>query len=379
MINSKSLKKDVLYSSVDELQNLKSDWIFLSGESVNTNPFLDWSWLEKWMMEYAFKDTVYVRHLQDKDNRQVIIPFHYKEGTLSFFGDKYFADYASILVSNGADELLCYSIEKIVNELKPNRLLLEPIPSSDIYFDKIISGIKKSGYCVTLEYICDNPYVEFPNGYDEYLKTRSKRFRQELRTTENRLKRMGEWNFSFAKSDEEAKEMMDKLIYFHLGRQSEKQGYSIFSCKKNRDFFYDLTHFSTSHGKISMSAIRLDGVIISGAITITTSTTMYYWIPSFDIDIKIGSLGKVHIRELIRSCCDSGIERFDFMGGDESYKYQWATGSYHISRIVAYRYTVQCQIRKNYQLLLNRIRHLKKNSKVLTKIWKYISKVKISS
>ena len=379
MISSRFLQKDALCSNIEELQKLKSEWVSLSDELVGDNPFLDWFWIERWASEYASKDAVYVRYLKDINNNKVLIPFYYERGSLSFLGDKNFADYAGILVSKEGEELLCHSIEKIVNELKPKSIFLEPIPSNDIYFDKIISGIKRSGYCVAVEYVCDNPYVDLISGYDEYLKTRPKRFRQELRTTENHLNRMGNWNFSFAKDEKEAREIMDKLIEFHLARQSEKQGQSIFSCKKNRDFFRDLAYFPISYGEISMSAIRLDGVIISAAITITSATTMYYWIPSFNSELKIGSLGKVHIRELLRSCFNLGLKRFDFMGGNESYKYQWATESYHVSRIVAYRYAVQCRIRKCCKLLLDEVRRLKRRSRLLTQIWKYISKIKIGS
>jgi CelD/BcsL family acetyltransferase involved in cellulose biosynthesis len=86
-----------------------------------------------------------------------------------------------------------------------------------------------------------------------------------------------------------------------------------------------------------MSALELDGRVIAAAYSLRCNGCFFYWIPSFDAALRSMSLGKALIAELIErrfaECCSV----FDFMGGEEKYKYQWSNGEYDVISVSIYR------------------------------------------
>ena len=116
-----------------------------------------------------------------------------------------------------------------------------------------------------------------------------------------------------------------------------KPGHSIFEEARNIQFFDDLLNHQGDHFPPHLSAIELNGEIISACYSLLCGDVFYYWIPSFDATIKSVSLGKLHIKMLLEKSFESDIRYFDFMGGNEPYKYQWQTRSTDVVRVTLFR------------------------------------------
>jgi CelD/BcsL family acetyltransferase involved in cellulose biosynthesis len=56
----------------------------------------------------------------------------------------------------------------------------------------------------------------------------------------------------------------------------------------------------------------------------------YYWIPAYDPEFNVLSPGRLMLHFMLRECYDRGGREFDFLVGDEDYKWHYAT---HVRRV----------------------------------------------
>jgi CelD/BcsL family acetyltransferase involved in cellulose biosynthesis len=158
-----------------------------------------------------------------------------------------------------------------------------------------------------------------------------------VRTRNILNKNCQDWAFISAQTLDEKKEIYAAVVKFHLDRQKDKVGTSIFDTSTNIQFFGNLLANDELPWRIDMSGIKVEGKFITASISIIEGDIFYYWIPSFDASFAKGSIGGFHLMLLIEACFNSNIKRFDFMGGNEAYKLKWSNGIYSNYKIVAYR------------------------------------------
>ena len=204
---------------------------------------------------------------------------------------------------------------------------------------------------------CDNPYVAKNNDFDNYYKTRSKKLRQEIRTTENHFRHIGQYHYVEEVKGENYEKLLDKFADFHLKRQNVKIGGSIVDIKKTLEFFKDSpSHLKSRIRQLHMSAMVLNDRVISAVLSIQTNSTLYYWIPSFETDIPKDSLGKLHIKPLIENCHNQNMA-FYFMGGDEKHKYQRADSSLCVMKYVFFTRDCAKMIYKTKEYMKNLLKN----------------------
>lgn len=337
-------------NGIESIYERKKDWNILYKESACNNPFLSWEWTYYWASNFSISKKIKI--LIGKLNNVVIciVPLQQDGSNIAFLRDNEYADYGGILIAkNLSHKFIKVVIDRIM--LEYSNILFEAIRSDSPEFNLIEASIESKSIEPIVTFICDNPYVTQNNDFDAYYRTRSKKLRQEIRTTENHLSRMGEYEFAEEVKGEMYEKFLDKLAEFHTKRQSQKIGKSIFDNKNTLDFFKKAPQYlSTLNCQLHMSAILVNNKVISSVLSIQNHSTLYYWIPSFDKDVTNVSLGKLHIKFLIEKCHNENLI-FDFMGGNEKYKYQWANSSVSVKNYIFFRNSLRKILYKNKQFM----------------------------
>lgn len=354
-----------------EFSEVENDWGLLYKRSGTDNPFLSPTWNYQWATHYRKHWPSIVTVWQN--NQLVALGWFTKDKNKFFFSDKFFADYSNILVDPNHKDAGCFLIEEIIKVKKCRMASFEPLRTIENETQTIAKTVSKRLHSQKI--LCSNPYIELDKSSSEFFAALPKKLRQDLRTSSNNLSKIAPWHFFDAQTIEDKKRVFDALIKFHLDRQNSKAGNSIFASDMNIRFFEDLILNNTSDYKIHLSAIMHDGIIVSATLGLSHKHKYFYWIPSFDKNLRKVSLGKLHISKLIEYCYLNGFTVFDFMGGDESYKSQWTNKRYDLIKIAIFN-TKFSYFR--HKLLINCIdfaKGKKNKSKFITKIWIMVSKV----
>ncbi|XAT61181.1 GNAT family N-acetyltransferase [Rhodobacteraceae bacterium Araon29] len=357
----------------EDFGSVESIWSDLFAQANSENPFLSLGWNSRWVSSFGNTTNTKVHVVRETGN-VIAIALVDQSKKLKFRADPFFADYANFLVHPDHPEAVAFLVDNMVTRSPSRNAIFEPMRETEgttALFEAALIQKKLNWRRTT---ICPNPVVSTERDFSSYLATLKKGLRQDLKTSSNNLNKTGSWSFVEATNGNVATEIFKRLVKFHLARQSDKAGHSIFEETANVDFFRELLLDPPSDFTPHMSAIEHDGKFVSAAYSIICGNTFYYWIPSFDHSYRSISLGKLHIKCLIERCCHSNIAQFDFMGGAEAYKYQWAPENYDLLKYSIFRSALQAKTYDLQQAAKRTGKSLRNESPALQKVWRRLSK-----
>ncbi len=316
------------YLQLSELPGLRSEWNSIFSAGGQANPFLSWDWIYHWGADFDRGSEAIVVVAREGLEVNAVACFRTVRSAFRFHVDKSYADYVGAVCRPGRESDLEAIFRDVDSRFSPKAVFFGPVRAIDPVADVLNRYFSSSTKRWRRDELTTNPFVCIRAGFDHYYKSRDKRLRQEIRTTENRLRKMGGWQFVIGETEVERNEMFSRLVEFHLGRQERKAGASVLADPAGQRFFRTLLHRDSMSFSAQISALQIGTRTISTAYSLRCGDSLYYWIPSFDSTIRSVSLGKLHIKCLIQYCYENGLNRFDFMGGDEPYKFQWANDSF---------------------------------------------------
>ncbi len=361
-------------SSLDDLENYKNEWAKLYSTFKGGNPFLSWEWNNLWIKNNINDENIRIVIIYSQDMVVAIAPFLLKNKIISFLADPFFADYSDILLNGDTERIIDKIFESITQLNGWKSIDLSSIPGTSTNFQSIVKAADKYIPYTESECMNINPFIDTDGRFSHYFKSRKKSIRSEMVRTRNILNdNYKSWEFISAESMHKKLDIYSALVSFHLDRQFDKVGTSIFHSKENIDFFKDLICNESIEWKLDLSAIKVNGEYVSASISIIDKGIYYYWIPSFDKTFPKGSIGNFHLMLILEKCFESEIKRFDFMGGDENYKMKWTDTSYKNYKILGFKafyLKFFNNVKKNIMNYLKRY----KNNRILKPLWVKISK-----
>ncbi|MGD9107937.1 MAG: GNAT family N-acetyltransferase [Gammaproteobacteria bacterium] len=365
------------YDNYHDFLSLKEDWQDLFRRSNADNVFLSWEWMELWGAQFARNKKLKVLAVYAGEKVVAIFPFmlrahKFRKPSVVFMADPLFADYMGFLIDYDYAAVLSL-LQQYLDGYNYSLLNLRDI---DKYFD-LFRKVITNNYISEVRVRCVSPFINVEGSFADYYSQRSKRLRQDIRTTLNKLNAQGEWRYQRVSTDADVKQELSVLMDLHLERQQNKPFKSIFLAQKHRDFFNRLAVSKNNSFENHLSIIKWNNKVVSCVYSLICGDTFYYWIPVIDSSFGNVSLGKLHIKCLLEEVFhEPKIKKFDFMGGDEAYKYQWADGQFSNYQVVTYNSRLEKLIGE-YLLWMKKVcKNLKNNSKFLKLIWRKLSKLR---
>jgi len=362
------------------LAALEGEWRCAYTESDCDNPFLSWDWVWRWWTHFGDQHRLLVLVVEDARGIAGLAPLAVtasRAGILSrpvvhFVGDDLLADYSDFLIVRDAESVVAAIIAWLRTQPSWGRLDLRRVPETSRALGGFRAAMTAGRIRVCLAVECRSPYAAIDGDWDQYAATRSKALRQELRTTANRLGRLGEPRWETVEGSR--REARETLYALHRRRHARKVGRSLFEAERTRAFFDDLTETAASGWRTELSLLRLDGRIISVVLALRTNATFYYWVPTFDDELRTGSIGKLHLQHLLEQSVAEKCARFDLMIGEEAYKLEWATAVAANWRITLYRDQFAAAADRVVASMENVARHLRGRSRLAQRLWLRFSK-----
>lgn len=368
-------------TDMDGLVSLKDDWNRLFEQSNSRNIFVSWDWCYAWWKHFGSSFRLYTMVVTDGSSIKAIAPLMEGEGTIlsggkriiSFLGDSMMADYMDILATGDKVRHIGILLEHLFQRegwgiIRLGRFL-EPESSLEVVLEGVRTADKKA--LVRLD--CVSPYVEIQGGWEAYYAGLSKKLKQDIRTSVNKLNKLGQFRYVPQEQISSAK-ALETLYGLHANRQKDKVGDSIFKDSSNRAFIEEVVENFGKKGWSDVSALELNGEYVSVALSLRCGGTYYYWIPTFDEKFGNISLGKLHIFSILKDAFENRTIRFDFMIGDEKYKYLWTSQSWPNYEVIIYGSAWIYEMNRAKYSLRGMLKKMKNSSSILQKAWKVLSK-----
>jgi CelD/BcsL family acetyltransferase involved in cellulose biosynthesis len=183
------------------------------------------------------------------------------------------------------------------------------------------------------------PVTVFPDGdWEAFLGSLGKKDRHEIRRKIRRAEAAGEIRFSLAALDAAS---ADLFIDLHQARWGEQ---GLFPATeggdRSRRFLHRLTELEAAEGRdaqLQLGQVRVGAQLIFATVGFDDGSTCFFYNAGMDPDARELSPGVTGTAAYLQDRLAAGRRRFDFLRGNEAYKYEWGALDEPIHRLLVAR------------------------------------------
>lgn len=331
------------FYDLDGFQALRPEWNQLLRSSSANTVFSTWEWQTTWWEHLAAGDLWLTAARDDAGQLVAIFPCYRLtspsgERSIRLVGCIEVADYLDLIIRQGKEDttfqaflagLTCEDVPEwdtveLCNlaERSPTRHLLPDIARS-------------AGFQATVleEDVC--PIIELPSTWEEYLLSINKKLRHEIRRKLRRAEAETELEWYVADERHDLQHEVDIFLDLHQKSRPDKEQ---FMDPQMKTFFHAIAAAIQSAGWLQLMQLKLDGRHQASLMSFDYGNTIMLYNSGFDpVGHSHLSPGNVLISICIQYAVELGRGVFDFLQGNETYKYRFGAQDTRVYRVLISR------------------------------------------
>jgi len=265
-----------------------------------------------------------------------------------FFGASYHADYATILC-DAADlpDVAARVVACLASGPDPShgpldwdvvdlRRLRHDDPALDALESAFRAAADTHGWTVVSEQEDVAPVLTLRTGdWDAYLETLDGKDRHEIRRKVRRAEAAGPIRFE---PIADPRTFIEPFIAIHQARWGEEGLFpDTEGGRRSRLFLERLADLEGPDGALRFGRLTVDGRMIFASAAFHDGTSVYYYNAGQDPEARALSPGVVGVAAYLQEQMKAGARVFDFLRGNEPYKYTWGAVDRPIYRLLVVR------------------------------------------
>ena len=183
-----------------------------------------------------------------------------------------------------------------------------------------------------VEDVC--PAVELSGSWDVYLASLSKKDLNELRRKLRRAVDDLGAHWQPLRTAADLRRGLEAFIALHRRSSTHK---AAFMTDTMAAYFTELAALALERGELRMGILWAAGQPLSAAMGFAHGDRLYLYNSGFDPAFAHHSVGIAAVGLLLRDAADEGLALFDFLQGNEAYKYMLGARDHPVYRVTATR------------------------------------------
>lgn len=266
-----------------------------------TGPFPTASFLEAWRSHHTSSDV----RTPIAVTATAAVPLWIDRGVVRFAGEADLTDYHSPL---GASVDECVML--ISQHFLDRPFSFDSLPREAL--EPLASALASAGVAFTTRPHDATLVIDLPAGHEAWLASLPKKYRHEHRRKRRRfIDTLGEPLLE-RRTDPEA---FEAFVTMHRSSRADKGD---FMTERMERFFRSLITDSDA----SIDLMTVAGSPVAAAFSFVEPEALYLYNSAYAEDASDASPGIVLLALMIERSIDEGLQRFDFLKGDEPYKYR---------------------------------------------------------
>lgn len=345
-------------TKTDEFESLRDSWADFSGDNV----FMSWEWLSNWWNSYSLGRQLCVILVRDPQGQPIGALPLYKTvnsvGTrvLSLMANgKACSDYVGVvcdpknqkLVERTAAQAIMSNPQVRVQIGRWDSIELEGHSANQLNVFK--STLQEHGCRILQNELegCWNTIL--PDSYQEFESDLKKYFRRKTRKAEKRIEDE-RFKFILHQSPEQIDQVWSVFCELHQRRRETLGDAGCFTSDRFSEFLRSATMDLAKKRKVSLIQSTFEDQDLGFLLLFKSANRLWMYQSGFNVDQMKLEPGHLLVTWAIKHAIESGVEEFDFLRGDESYKRFWNTTRIPVfnSKIVAP--TISARLKHNVWL-----------------------------
>ena len=322
---------------------LKENWNQLLANGVSHFPFLRYEYLEDWWQtrgggEWPQDAELAILAATEQGELVGIAPLfvaeHQGQKRLLLLGSIEISDFLDLIVSPNrlvdfSKALLQYVTEQFVPRgIKTLDLynLLDDSPS----IDALSSAAAGTGFKVTRERLQHSPFITLPGDWERYLESIDKKQRHEIRRKMRRAAE-GEVLVEMVFTSDANRVEQDAEAFMSLMAQDPEK--AAFLKPEMRSQFKRSIRRAFECGCLQLAFLKIGGENAAAYLNFDYLNRIWVYNSGVDRRFMEYSPGWVLLGHLLKWANENGRSEFDFMRGDEDYKYKFGAVDRFVDRL----------------------------------------------
>jgi len=275
-------------------------------DKTSSSVFQSFEWNSLWWKHFG-QGNIKILEVLDGDLLVGVAPFFEKDGVIGLMGGMDITDYEDVIVLTEYKTLFWENIFSYLKEF--NKFDFHFVPPHDTC--EVIQKIRDDFHFHSEEVA---PYLELPLDFETYISSLPRHDRQELR---RKMRKLEALNYRL----EKAKDGSDIDDFLRLHRESDTNK-NIFMTPKMEDFFREMTKIFYDLGRLDLSYLAVEGKRAAATFSFKEKDRILAYNAGFDLNYSYLSVGLLAHALAIREAIENKLKIYDFLRGNERYKYQ---------------------------------------------------------
>lgn len=314
-------------------------WNALVEQSIADTPFSRYEYLNEWWKTLGggeWGDARLVLVSASEDNHLIgIAPLfiHLYDGqrALLLVGSIEISDYLDLIVREAdLPRFLSGLLDFIVSNLADNWSAIDwyNLPDSSPALAALKAESAKRGWTYHEEIYRPTPRIALNRSFEDYLAGIDKKQRHEIRRKMRRAGESGRVRFHVIEKDADIEPELES--FFHLMVQDPNK--ALFLKDIMRDQMSKSVRAAHDYGYLWLAFLEVDGVKAAASLNFDYKNKLWGYNSGVSRAHMEFSPGWVLLGHIIQWCCENGRYEFDFMRGDEEYKYRFGGVNKYVMR-----------------------------------------------
>jgi len=323
-----------LSHDAQDFQNLREEWEKLQERNASDNAFLTWDWLYTWWEHYGNEYELWLLQAREAEQlvgiaplmaskRQIMPLLSWKE--IGFVASPEPFDHLDFLIDRGKEHSVLSAFVSCLKEESSrwNVIRFDKIPEYSPHIDILHSLIPTLVDLEQQAHTC--PAIELPPDWEAYLKSLSKGKREQTRRQRRKVdKQFGDsFKWDIVTDSSELSATIDTLVAYHQSAWTEKGERGAFYSEEKIKFYKAAARALLSSGRLRLYRIFIEDRVVGVSYNLEFGGRQMYYSSGIDDSDATLSLGHLLHAVMIEDAINRGISWYDFLWGDERYKFRW--------------------------------------------------------
>ncbi len=318
-----------------DFSDIKDDWLLLERDGHIPTVFQTYDWIDTWWKHLGFRGKKLILAAYDGSELIGIAPMYISK--LKVKGIPLFdvmrligageSDYQAFILKKDKELQALDVILKALKEKSWDIFWLSDVHTETATNQLMTEVLKKSRYHFIYQEHTPCPYIKLPETFEIYLKTLSRNSRRNLTKYCNRVEKLEGLSYGKIQSAEEISDAMKTFFHLHQTRWQEVGQKGALAENEVKNFHIEVT--SRLFRYLDLKQLKLKDKVIATTYSYDFNGSRGVYLPGMDMEYEYYSLGYVMMAYGIKDAIFCGLKEFDFMRGDEEYKYHFTNTQRH--------------------------------------------------
>ncbi|HET7482033.1 MAG TPA: GNAT family N-acetyltransferase [Actinomycetota bacterium] len=293
-------------------------------------------WNRVWWEEFGAGKDLFLLTMRRDGDLVAVVPLYRKteEGRklLRFLGGVDLTDYLGPICSiddrfEVADALVKWLADDVV-EWDVFDAHNMPVPFG--FGETLVERADHAGFDVSVDQEDTSAVLLLPGDWETYLEGLDAKERRELRRKRRRLVREAPDAVQRRATEETLAQDLKVFVEMHRGAEGHK---GHFMKPEIATFFERVAYALLPLGWLRLDILEIGGRPVASTFGFQLKNTFYLYNSAYEPDASRLSPGVVLVSNLVKESIESGLKTFDFLRGDERYKYQLGAGTVPLNNV----------------------------------------------